>query len=91
MSNEERVRDGKDAAALVANPLFIDAFEAMEREIFQEIRKCPLRDAEGLGKLHLMLGLTSRLQKHFEALIQTGKLAEATLQQRLAGRRRLIE
>lgn len=91
MTNEEKMRQGEDAKAILESPLFVEAFATLEREIIEEIKKCPVRDAEGLSKLHLMLGLNSRLHKHFEALIQTGRLAEHTLTQRLIGKRRLTD
>lgn len=91
MNLEDKHRRGEEAKAILESPLFVEAFEAIEREVIEEIKKCPVRDAEGLSKLHLMLGLNSRLRLHFESLVQTGKLAERTLAQRLAGRRRLTD
>lgn len=89
MTHEEKVQRGEEAKALLENPLFAEAFDAIEREVIEEIKKCPVRDIEGLSKLHLMLGLNSRLRLHYEALVQTGELSKRTLASRIAGRSRL--
>lgn len=89
MTPENKVQRGEEAKAILESPLFVEAFDTIEREVIEEIKKCPVRDIEGLSKLHLMLGLNSRLRLHFEALIQSGELAKRTLASRIAGKSRM--
>lgn len=91
MTNEEHARRGDEAQRLLENPLLIEAFDVIERQCIEEIKKCPVRDAEGLAKLHLMLLLNQRLRVQIESVVNTGKIAKASLAKRLAGRGRLTD
>ncbi len=91
MAPEEQARRGDEAQRLLENPLLVEAFEVIERQCIEEIKKCPVRDAEGLAKLHLMLLLNQRLRAQIEAVVATGKIARASLLKRAAGRGRLTD
>ena len=80
----QQANRGAEAERLLAEPLLIEAFEVIERDIIEEIKKCPIRDVEGLRSLHLMLGLHQRLRRQIESVATTGKLARETLAQRAA-------
>lgn len=91
MAPEEQARRGDEAQRLLENPLLVEAFDVIERQCIEEIKKCPVRDAEGLAKLHLMLLLNQRLRAQIEAVVSTGKIARASLLKRAAGRGRLTD
>lgn len=91
MSAEEQARRGDEAQRLLEHPLLVEAFEVIERQCIEEIKKCPVRDAEGLAKLHLMLLLNQRLRVQIESVVNTGKIARASLLKRATGRGRLTD
>jgi len=91
VTEEERARRGEDAQRLLSDPLLIEAFETIEHQCIEEIKKCPLRDGEGLHKLHMMLLLNQRLRLQIESVVNTGKLAKQSLIKRATGRSRLAD
>lgn len=74
---------GRDADALRANPLFVEAFDTIEREIEQAWKDSPARDEAGREKLWLMLQLLARVKRHVESVSLTGQMARKTLRERL--------
>lgn len=86
---EDEIRNGQEAANLLRHPLFVSAFETLENEIVEQWKQSTSLNADAREKLHTMLYLTSRVKAHVMAHVETGKLAEATLREkvaRLAGR-----
>jgi hypothetical protein len=79
---EESIRADR-AKELLENPLVIEAFETIEREITQALMDSPARDTEGREKLYLMNQLLKRVKKHFESTVNTGYLAKRTIADRL--------
>ncbi|HZS83833.1 MAG TPA: hypothetical protein VFA50_13240 [Stellaceae bacterium] len=86
-SSESEVERGRRAAAILGDPLVAEAFAALERECVEEWRRAPARDVEGRERLWLMLKLTERLRRHFESLVQNGRLAAERLAERERERR----
>lgn len=86
---EDEIRNGQEAANLLRHPLFVSAFETLENEIVDQWKQSTSLNADAREKLHTMLYLTGRVKAHVMAHVETGKLAEATLKEkvaRLAGR-----
>jgi hypothetical protein len=81
---EAEINRGQKAAQLLAEPLIAEAFAVFANEVQERWSKSPARDAEGREKLYLMLKAAERVQAHLSSLIESGKLAEATLKQRVA-------
>lgn len=68
-----------DAKALLDNPLLIEAFAAIEKEIETEWKQSKANDADAREKLYLMNRLLLKLRGHIQVHVQTGKLAERQL------------
>lgn len=81
---EAEIQRGQKAAQLLAEPLIAEAFAVFANEVQERWAQSPARDAEGREKLYLMLKASERVQAHLSSLIESGKLAEFTLKQRLA-------
>lgn len=79
---EESIRADR-AKEILENPLVVEAFETIEREITQALMDSPARDTEGREKLYLMNQLLKRVKKHFESTVNTGYLAKRTIADRL--------
>jgi hypothetical protein len=74
---------GKDAEALLAHPLLVEAFEVIERELTEQWQNSPARDAEGREKLWVSLRLLNRLKLQLSQVVETGQFARMTLAQRV--------
>lgn len=83
MSPEEELQRGHEAERLLAHPLIKEAFETIEKEVIERWQNSPAADANGREKLWLTLKLLTRVRTHLESVMASGKLAEATLKQRL--------
>ena len=83
MTPEEEAIRADRAKEILENPLVIEAFETIEREITQALMDSPARDTEGREKLYLMNQLLKRVKKHFESTVNTGYLAKRTIADRL--------
>jgi hypothetical protein len=86
MTPEQEAQRGQDAKRLLDDPLLKEAFDAIEQEFVDQWKKAPVRDVEGREKLWLMLQLLNKVHSHLEAVMASGRLAEATLAQRLKRR-----
>jgi len=84
MTPELEVRRGEDARQLLEHPLLIEAFDTFEVEITEKWRSSPARDEDGRERLWMMLQAARRARAHLESLVDSGKLAKATLAQRAA-------
>lgn len=83
---EQDILRGDEAVRLLSNPLLQEAFEVIRQEIHDTWQKSPARDAEGREKLWLMGQMLGRVETHLSSVVNTGKLASATLRQKLTGR-----
>ncbi len=81
---EDEINRGQKAAQILAEPLVKEAFDVLKQECYDQWAKSPARDAEGREKLWLMLKSAERVEAHLRSLLETGKLAEATLRQKAA-------
>ena len=82
MTPEEEFQRAEEAARLLAHPLLAEAFEVIEKEVIERWTQSPSADQAGREKLWLSLKLLHRVKLHLETMVQSGKLAEATLKQR---------
>ena len=81
---EAEINRGQKAAQLLAEPLIAEAFAVFAKEIQERWTQSPARDADGREKLYLMLKASERVEAHLRSIIETGKIAEASLKQRAA-------
>lgn len=89
MELEEQASRGQQAKNLLAHPLLTEAFSVIEQDIQDKWQNSPARDSEGREQLWTQLKLLHRVRSELQQVVETGKVAEATLSQRLreAGRR----
>ena len=81
---ENEINRGQKAAQILSEPLVKEAFATLKQECYDQWQKSPARDAEGREKLWLMLKSAERVEQHLRSVMETGKLADATLRQKLA-------
>lgn len=79
---EIEILRGKDAEQLLANPLLIEAFEIIERDIIQKWQTSPARDEKARETLYLSQLLLQRLASQLRLVVETGQIAQASLAQR---------
>lgn len=82
MSDELDVRRGEEARQLLEHPLLADAFDAIEADVMRQWQDSPARDVDGREKLWLTLKLLGRVKGQLESVVETGKVAQATLAER---------
>lgn len=84
MTPEQEVSRGEQARDLLNHPLLVEAFDLIEGETIKAWEDSPARDTEGRERLWLQLKLLRRLRGHIESVVDSGKMARATLAQRAA-------
>lgn len=75
MSHEKDAERGARAQRLLEDPVFTDAFKAVEQAIFDQWAASPVRDIEGQHELRLMLNLLRDVRSSLEQTMVDGKLA----------------
>lgn len=80
MTAEQDIARGERARLLLAEPLFIEAFETLEQELTDAWANSPARDADGRETLWLSLKLTRQIRQHVISVMETGKMAEMQLE-----------
>jgi len=71
---------GAHASRLLADEMFVEAFETVEKWIIDSWKESPIRDTEGQLDLRLMHKVLIRVRKHIEEVVQTGKMANQQLE-----------
>ena len=79
MSLEQDLERGDRAEKLLKDETLTNAFKAVHQAIHDKIDQTPIRDAEGLTQLRLMLKLLSDVRANLEQAVRGGKLAAADL------------
>jgi hypothetical protein len=80
------VKRGNDAARILAEPVFQDAWKSVEQAIHDKWAESPIRDIEGQQQLRLMLKLLGDVKSVLESVLSDGKVAAAEIE-RLNSRR----
>lgn len=83
MELEEQANRGDQAAKLLQHPLLVEAFDLIEQDIRDKWTNSPARDVEGRESLWTQLRLLHRLRVEIQAVAENGKVARATLLQRI--------
>lgn len=81
MSHEAEVQRGKLAQEVLDNPVYVESHAAIEQELIRQWREA--RDQQDREQLHQLLLMHERAKAAMEAVMRTGKLAEAELQRKL--------
>lgn len=83
MNDKRKLTDesmrGAQAQALLDNPLFQDAFAAVNRAIWNELAKANIHDAEQIKALVLLQKANQKLYGVFANHVRTGQMADMQL------------
>jgi hypothetical protein len=80
---EYEIQNGERAAQLLQEPILVEALETIEQEYIDQWKNSPVRDHEAREKLWLMVKTAQKFRLELEQVMNTGKVARATLAQRL--------
>ncbi len=79
--SQAEIDRGEKARKLLADETLIEAFNAVRAAIFDKIEGTPLRDAEGLMQLRIMLKLLNDVRANLQTAIRDGKVAMLSVEQ----------
>lgn len=72
----EEIRLGREAEALLENPLFQSSLDRVEKALVEKMKACAIGDAKTHHELVLSLQLFGQIRRHVESVIQTGEMAK---------------
>lgn len=75
MTNQERIERGYHAKRLLDDELLAEAFETIERDIFEEWRCSDINEYEQRTDLFLTLKCIERLKARLRAVLDDGTIA----------------
>lgn len=82
MTPEHEVQRADRARQLLEDELLVEAFQTIEQELTNAWQSSPARDIEGRESLWLQLKLLRLVRSKLETVVETGKVAQASLLQR---------
>ena len=85
MTPEEEVRRADKAKQILDSDVFKDAFSEVEDALLSGIRRAPIKDVELRDKLCQQYIALHAIRDQIRTYIESGKLAEASLAERLKG------
>lgn len=91
MELEQEYTRGQKAKEILENEIYKEAFLMMREGIIKAWEDSPVRDTEGQHELKLMVKLLNDLQKNFEDVMNTGKLAKIQIDREKEGLLRKIK
>ncbi|MDE2098904.1 MAG: hypothetical protein KGL39_16745 [Patescibacteria group bacterium] len=75
----DKIHRGTRAKEVLENEVFIESFEAIEKELIESWKNSPARDEDGREKIWSYLCLLQKVKTHLQSTLETGKLAELEL------------
>lgn len=75
MSDTE-IKKGREADRILRDPLFSSAFDGIEANLIDRMKRVPMGDRDTQHELILSLQLLANLKRHFVEMVETGKMAE---------------
>jgi hypothetical protein len=95
LENEAQLRSelerGRLAQEVMDNPVYAESVALMRQQIMDQWATSPARDTEGREKLWTMLKLLENLDGQLKTVMQTGKLASISLEQKRTMLQRMRE
>lgn len=82
MSLESEALRGRQAREVIDNPIYAEAWSALEAEIIRQWREA--RNAQDREQLHQLLLMHERAKTALESVMRTGEVAAAELARRLS-------
>lgn len=77
----EEIRRGDDADRLLSDPLFTEAFAAVETALVSEIKRVDVGASDRHRDLIVSLQLLAKVRGYIEQVAQTGRMAAITQEQ----------
>ena len=82
MTPEETIHRANKARQILEEPLLIEAFSIMEKDVIEMFVSCPERDREGLQLLQQHIRNVRKLRNILLGIIENGKMAEHQIRQK---------
>lgn len=76
MTDDERIRRGQEAQQLLENPLLVQAFDTIERNLMTQLRTVPLTDKALEREMVRTLQVLHKVKEQIEQVVVTGRIAE---------------
>jgi hypothetical protein len=77
---QEEINKGDEAARLLNNPLFKDAFKEVKDSLVNAMSESPMGDEKTHNRLVIALQLLSQIEKAIQTHVNTGKMAKIQIQ-----------
>jgi len=81
MGLEQEVWNAERARQIIEDPLVQKALDEMEKVCTDNLEQCPINDAALRDRLWMLFCTTRRFRRVFVEMMETGKLAQAELNQ----------
>lgn len=79
MTKEQEVERGRQAAAILENPAFKAAVDALESTYADDWKNTPAADAQGRERLYIALQVSRDFVAHLVAMVASGKISAQQL------------
>ena len=79
MTEHDAAQQGRNAADVLDSAAYQQAMSAMQAQIVQQWRECPVRDAEGQLLLLQLAKLAGKFEGILRGYVEGGKLAQAKI------------
>jgi hypothetical protein len=73
--NEAEIARGRQAQAILNDPLFAETFKTLKQEIIDKWAACPARDTEGREWLWQHYQVALKFEEALTTVLNTGKMA----------------
>lgn len=70
---------GQQAQIVLDNPAFNEALRLMSEDAMAQMKRCPIRDKEGLLLLAQAARITDKVAETLRGMLEAGKLANARI------------
>ena len=84
---ESEIERGNEAAQLLRNDLFKEAFEALSTYYVETLLDTDLDDEQGRERLYLSVRVLREIRAHIESVMRTGQMAGDEIDAAKRGRR----
>lgn len=82
MTPAEILARSEAAKRLLSDPLVVEAFQTIERDVMEAFYACPVRDTEGMRILQTDLRLARQFKGILQGAIERGKLTANDLREK---------
>ena len=75
MTKEQEIERGRQAAAILENPLFAQSVEGLAAEYVRAWMESPSTDAQGRERLYVAMQVSRDFVAHLQSMINGGKIS----------------